>query len=39
LWLRKKNYLAHHKFNIDRHIMKKAYNKFFNEEKPWWKFF
>jgi hypothetical protein len=39
LWLRKKNYLAHHKFNIDRHIMRNAYNNFFNKDKPWWKLF
>lgn len=29
-WFRKKNFLAHHKINVDRHIMKKAYSKFWN---------
>ena len=29
-WFRKKNFLAHHKINVDRHIMKEAYSKFWN---------
>lgn len=29
-WFRKKNFLAHHKINVDRNIMKEAYSKFWN---------
>jgi len=38
-WLKKKNYLADHQFNVDRNLMKKAYNNHFNKDKPWWKLF
>jgi hypothetical protein len=29
-WFRKKNFLAHHKINVDRNIMKQAYSKFWH---------
>lgn len=38
-WIKKRRYLHYFKLTMDRPLMKKAYNKFFNEKKPWWKFF
>jgi len=29
-WFRKKNFLAHHKINVDRNMMKQAYSNFWN---------
>jgi|TARA_B100001939_G_C16889489_1_gene594696 hypothetical protein len=34
-WLRKKNYFAHYKMNLDRNLAKTFYDNFWNKRKKW----